>query len=67
MTVNIEGGVITSNRQAVRIFANSTTNTGALNISGGDFTGRVIVQNASAKANKAALNITDGTFNANDY
>ena len=67
VTVNIEGGVITSKRQAVRIFANSTTNTGALNISGGEFTGRVIVQNASAKANKAVLNITDGTFNANDY
>lgn len=67
VTVNIEGGVITSKRQAVRIFANSTTNTGALNISGGDITGRVIVQNASAKANKAALNITGGTFNANDY
>jgi hypothetical protein len=65
--VNIEGGVITSKRQAVRIFANSTTNTGALNISGGDFTGRVIVQNASAKANKAALDITGGTFNANEY
>ena len=67
VTVNIEGGVITSKRQALRIFANSTTNTGALNISGGDFTGRVIVQNASAKANKAALNITGGTFNANEY
>ena len=67
VTVNIEGGVITSKRQALRIFANSTTNTGALNISGGDFTGRVIVQNANANANKAALNITGGTFNANEY
>ena len=67
VTVNIEGGVITSRRQALRIFANSTTNTGALNISGGVFTGRVIVQNASAKANKAALNITGGTFNPNTY
>ena len=67
VTVNIEGGTITSLRQAVRIFANSTTNTGALNISGGDITGRVIVQNASAKANKAALSITGGTFNANAY
>ena len=67
VTVNIEGGVITSGRQALRIFANSTTNTGKLNISGGEFTGRVIVQNASAKANKAALNITGGTFNPNTY
>ena len=67
VTVNIEGGVITSKRQAVRIFANSTANTGALNISGGEFTGRVIVQNANANANKAALNITGGTFNANEY
>ena len=67
VTVNIEGGVITSERQALRIFANSTTNTGALNISGGEFTGRVIVQNASAKANKAALNITGGTFKPNTY
>ena len=67
VTINIEGGNITSKRQAVRIFANSTTNTGALNISGGEFTGRVIIQNASEKANKAALNITGGTFNANAY
>ena len=67
VTVNIEGGVITSKRQAVRIFANSTTNTGTLNISGGEFTGRVIVQNANANANKAALNISGGTFNKNDY
>ena len=67
VTVNVEGGTITSERQAIRIFANSTTNTGALNISGGDITGRVIVQNANANANKAALNINGGTFNANDY
>ena len=67
VTVNVEGGTITSKRQAIRIFANSTTNTGALNISGGDITGRVIVQNANANANKAALNINGGTFNANDY
>lgn len=67
VTVNIEGGVITSKRQAVRIFANSTTNTGTLNISGGEITGRVIVQNANAKANKAALAVTGGTFNPNDY
>ena len=67
VTVNIEGGVITSKRQAVRIFANSTTNTGTLNISGGEITGRVIVQNANAKANKAALAVTGGTFNPNAY
>ena len=67
VTVNVEGGTITSKRQAIRIFANSTTNTGALNISGGDITGRVIVQNANANANKAALSINGGTFNANGY
>jgi len=67
VTVNIEGGTITSQRQAVRIFANSTTNTGALNISGGEITGRVIVQNANAKANKAALKIEGGIFKANVY
>lgn len=67
VTVNIEGGTITSLRQSIRIFANSTTNTGALNISGGEITGRVIVQNANANANKAALEITGGTFNANSY
>lgn len=67
VTVNIEGGVITSERQAIRIFANSTTKTGTLNISGGDITGRVIVQNANASANKAVLDITGGTFNANTY
>ena len=67
VTVNIEGGTITSKRQSIRIFANSTTKTGALNISGGEIIGRVIVQNASANANKAALSITGGTFNANAY
>ena len=67
VTVNVEGGTITSKRQAIRIFANSTTNTGALSISGGDITGRVIVQNANANANKAALSINGGTFNANGY
>ena len=67
VTVNIEGGTITSKRQSIRIFANSTTKTGALNISGGEVIGRVIVQNASANANKAALSITGGTFNANAY
>ena len=50
-------------RQAVRIFANSTTNTGTLEINGGEITGRVIMQNANAKANNAVLNITGGTFN----
>ena len=67
VTVNIKGGTITSERQAVRIFANSTTNTGTLNISGGEITGRVIVQNSNTKANKAVLNVTGGTFNANEY
>ena len=67
VAIDIEGGTITSLRQAVRIFANSTTCTGALNISGGEITGRVIVQNASVKENKAALNITGGIFNANAY
>lgn len=67
VAVNIEGGTITSKRQSIRIFANSTTKTGALNISGGEIIGRVIVQNASANANKAALSITGGTFNANAY
>ena len=67
VTVNIKGGTITSKKIAVRIFANSTTNTGYLNISGGEISGRVIIQNASAKANKAELNITGGTFNANSY
>lgn len=67
VTVNINGGTIIGLRQAVRIFANSTTNTGTLNITGGDITGRVIVQNANANANKAVLEITGGTFNANSY
>lgn len=67
VTVNIEGGTITSKRQSIRIFANSTTKTGALNISGGEIIGRVIVQNANANANKAVLSITGGTFNANAY
>lgn len=65
--VNIEGGKITGKKIAVRIFANSTTKTGTLNISGGEISGRVIIQNANASANKAVLNITDGTFNTNGY
>lgn len=63
----INGGNISALRQAVRIFANSTTNTGTLEINGGEITGRVIMQNANAKANNAVLNITGCTFNANDY
>ncbi len=67
VSVVIEGGTITSERQAIRIFANSTTNTGSLEISGGEITGRVIVQNSNTSANKAAMKITGGTFNANSY
>ena len=67
VVVNIEGGKITSKKIAVRIFANSTTNTGTLNISGGEIFGRVIIQSSNAAVNKAALNITGGTFNTNGY
>lgn len=67
VTVSIEGGKITSLRQAVRMFANSTTHTATLNISGGEFVGRVIVQSSNAHVNKAVLNITGGTFNVNEY
>ena len=67
VAVNISGGTITSQRQAVRIFANSVSHTGTLNISGGTFNGRVIIQNANTSANKAALNITGGIFNVNAY
>ncbi len=67
VTVSIEGGKITSKKIAVRIFANSTTKTGTLNISGGEISGRVIIQNANKNANKAVLNITGGTFNTNGY
>ena len=67
VTLNIKGGKITSLRQAIRVFANSTTNIGTLNISGGEMTGRVIVQNSNANANKAVLNISGGTFKPNDY
>ena len=67
VVVVIKGGVITSERQAVRIFANSITDTGSLKISGGEIVGRVIMQNASAKANKATLKITGGTFDTNSY
>ena len=67
VVVNVEGGVISSEKQAIRIFANSTTNTGTLNISGGEMHGRVIIQSSNANANKAVLNVTGGEFNANDY
>ncbi len=67
VTVNIEGGYISSKKIAVRTFLNSVTNSATLNISGGEISGRVIVQNASNNANKAVLNITGGTFATNDY
>ncbi|MBQ6810929.1 MAG: S-layer homology domain-containing protein, partial [Firmicutes bacterium] len=67
VAVSIEGGQISSLRQSIRIFANSTTKTGTLKISAGEITGRVIVQNANANANKAELEITGGTFNKNEY
>ena len=67
VTVNIAGGKITSKKIAVRIFANSTTNTGTLNISDGEIYGRVIIQNANANANKAVLDITGGAFHTNGY
>ncbi|MBQ2755432.1 MAG: hypothetical protein IJF27_02030 [Oscillospiraceae bacterium] len=65
--VNIKGGTVKSERQAIRIFANSTTKTGTLNIEDGDITGRVIVQSSNASANKAVLKISGGTFNTNAY
>ena len=67
VTVNIEGGFMSSKKIAVRIFANSVTHTGTLNISGGEISGRVIIQNSNGNANKAVLNITGGTFNSNGY
>lgn len=67
VTVNIQGGTVKSERQAIRIFANSTTGTGTLNISGGTIIGRVIMHNANSSANKAALNISGGTFETNAY
>ena len=65
--VTVEGGKVSSLRQSIRVFANSTTNTGKLTITGGEMYGRVIIQNASAKDNLAALNISGGTFVANEY
>ncbi|MBR6653561.1 MAG: hypothetical protein IKL27_02390, partial [Oscillospiraceae bacterium] len=67
VTVNIEGGVITSEKQAIRIFANSTTKVGTLNISDGEISGRVIMHNANSSANTAVLDVTGGTFIANEY
>ena len=67
VTVNIEGGKLSSKKIAVRIFANSTTDTGTMNISGGEISGRVIIQSSNQKANKAVLNITGGIFNTNGY
>ena len=64
VTVNIEGGYIVSKKITVRIFANSTTDTGSLNISGGTIEGRVWVQSSNDYQNLASLNITGGTFNA---
>ena len=67
VTVNIEGGYIVSKKITVRIFANSTTDTGSLNISGGTIEGRVWVQSSNDYQNLASLNITGGTFNTNNY
>ena len=67
VTVTINGGTIVAKRQAIRIYANSTLGTGTLNVTGGDITGRVIVQSANTKANKAVLNISGGNFIPNEY
>jgi len=67
VTVNIEGGYIVSKKITVRIFANSTTDTGSLNISGGTIEGRVWIQSSNNYQNLASLNITGGTFNTNNY
>lgn len=67
VSVSIEGGTITSKRQSVRLYPGSTISTATLNISGGEFIGRILVQSPNNLANKAVLVISDGIFNTNEY
>lgn len=64
-TTTIKGGVINSPYYiAMRTFANSTTHTAKIVITGGTFTGRIQIHDSNAKANKSELIISGGTFNA---
>lgn len=66
-TVNISGGTIYAAAGAsVRGFANSTTCTNTINITGGDFTAYVQMQDSNANANKGVINISNGTFSSVD-
>ena len=65
--LNVEGGKITAAKGgSVRGFANSTTDTCEINISGGEMVGQVWLQNPSNNANKGTINITGGDFMYNN-
>ena len=62
-TTNIEGGkIVAAGSTALRQFANSTTCTNTMNITGGEIIGRVQLQSSSKNDNKGVLNITGGTI-----
>ena len=69
--LKIEGGrmqQMNAYTYAVRMFCNSTTNVNSVEVSGGVIEGGygLWLQTPNAKANMASLNISGGTFNAND-
>ncbi len=64
--VNVEGGVITAAKGgSIRGFANSTTNTCEINISGGEILGQVWLQDPNANRNLGSLEITGGEITNN--
>ena len=64
--LNIAGGNITAKKVAVRMFCNSTTNVNTVNVTDGYISSELAyalqTQQANKSANKAALNISGGTF-----
>ena len=66
VTVNVNGGAITAAKGgSIRGFANSSTYTNTINVTGGEITGQVWMQDPSKNANKGVMNITGGIINAN--
>lgn len=58
----INGGTIKSNYRSIRLFANSTTDENAVNITGGEMIGQVWLQAPNSKENKVTLTVSGGSF-----
>lgn len=66
-TVNVNGGTVYAAKgAAIRGFANSTTCTNTINITDGNFTAYIQMQDANKNANKGIINISGGTFTSVD-